>query len=278
MSALVVFVAMAFAIGRGTFVHLAGSGDTSAAAFALALVPVMFSYSGWNAATYVAEEIRDPGRNIPIALAIGTLSVVAIYVALNVTYLFAMPIADLGSLGGGRLLDVVAERLFGFVAGGVLAAFTIVGLAASISAMVLAGPRVYYAMARDGLFLPAAARVHARFRTPIVAIVAQSIWSGILVLSGTLSQLVSYTGFAVVLFAGVAVAAVFVLRRHSPNDVRPFRTWGYPWAPAIFVVASAGMLVNELWRNGATAAAGVAVIAAGIPVYWWMRRQRRGMR
>jgi len=113
----------------------------------------------------------------------------------------------------------------------VLAAVTIVGLAASISAMVLAGPRVYYAMARDGLFLPAAARVHPRFRTPIVAIVAQSLWSGVLVLSGTLSQLVSYTGFAVVLFSGVAVAAVFVLRRRRPDDERPFRTWGYPWAP-----------------------------------------------
>jgi APA family basic amino acid/polyamine antiporter len=150
-----------------------------------------------------------------------------------------------------------------------------VGLAASISAMVLAGPRVYYAMARDGLFLPAAARVHPRFRTPVIAIVAQSVWSGILVLSGTLSQLVSYTGFAIVLFSGVAVAAVFVLRRHRPKEVRPFRTWGYPWAPAIFVAASAGMLVNELWRNGATAAAGVAVIAAGIPVYLWMRRQRQ---
>jgi basic amino acid/polyamine antiporter, APA family len=276
VSALVVFVALAFAIGRGTFAHLAGSGDTTAARFALALVPVMFSYSGWNAATYVAEEVRDPGRNIPIALAIGTLSVVVIYVALNTTYLFAMPIADLAALRGGRLLDVVAERLFGFVAGGVLAAFAIVGLAASISAMVLAGPRVYYAMARDGLFLPAAARVHPRFRTPVIAIVAQSVWSGILVLSGTLSQLVSYTGFAIVLFSGVAVAAVFVLRRHSPKEVRPFRTWGYPWAPAIFVAASAGMLVNELWRNGATAAAGVAVIAAGIPVYWWMRRRPRG--
>ena len=276
VSALVVFVALAFAIGRGTFAHLADSGDTTAARFALALVPVMFSYSGWNAATYVAEEVRDPGRNIPIALAIGTLSVVVIYVALNTTYLFAMPIADLAALRGGRLLDVVAERLFGFVAGGLLAAFAIVGLAASISAMVLAGPRVYYAMARDGLFLPAAARVHPRFRTPVIAIVAQSAWSGILVLSGTLSQLVSYTGFAIVLFSGVAVAAVFVLRRHSPKEVRPFRTWGYPWAPAIFVAASAGMLVNELWRNGATAVAGVAVIAAGIPVYWWMRRRPRG--
>src|SRR5213078_3619237 len=115
----------------------------------------------------------------------------------------------------GRLLDVVAERLFGFVAGNVLAVFTIVSLAASISAMVLAGPRVYYAMARDGLFFGRAAHVHPRFRTPAAAIVAQSAWSGVLVLSGTLAQLVSYTGFAVVLFAGVAVASVFVLRRRN---------------------------------------------------------------
>jgi len=271
VSALVVFVATAFAIGRGNMAHLAEGGHADATAFGLALVPVMFSYSGWNAATYVAEEIRDPGRNVPLALAIGTLAVVAIYVALNLTYIFAMPLRDLGALGGGRLLDVVAERLFGFVAAGVLALFTIVGLAASISAMVLAGPRVYYAMARDGLFLPTAARVHPRFRTPAIAIMAQSLWSGVLVLSGTLSQLVSYTGFAIVLFSGVAVAAVFVLRRRSPDERRPFRTWGYPWAPAVFVVACAGMLLNEVWRNGATALAGVAVIGAGIPVYWWMR-------
>jgi APA family basic amino acid/polyamine antiporter len=277
VSALVVFVALAFSIGRGSVAHLADGGHATAAGFALALVPVMFSYSGWNAATYVAEEVRDPGRNVPTALAIGTLSVVAIYVALNLTYLFAMPVTDLAALRGGRLLDVVAEHLFGFVAGGVLAAFSIVGLAASISAMVLAGPRVYYAMARDGLFLPAAARVHPRFRTPVIAIIAQSVWSGVLVLSGTLSQLVSYTGFAIVLFSGVAVAAVFVLRKRSPDEERPFRAWGYPWAPAIFVLASAGMLVNELWRNGTTALAGVAVIAAGVPVYLWMRRRSHGL-
>jgi basic amino acid/polyamine antiporter, APA family len=274
VSALVVFVALAFSIGRGSAAHFTQGGGATAAAFALALVPVMFSYSGWNAAAYVAEEIRDPERNVPIALAIGTLAVVAIYALLNLTYLYAMPIPELAALRG-RLLDVVAERLFGFVAGGLLAVFTIVSLAASISAMVLAGPRVYYAMARDGLFLPAAARVHPRFRTPAIAIVAQSIWSGVLVLSGTLSQLVSYTGFAVVLFAGVAVASVFVLRRRQPDERRPFKAWGYPWAPGIFVIASAGMLLNELWRSGTTAVAGVAVIGAGIPVYFLTRRARR---
>jgi APA family basic amino acid/polyamine antiporter len=150
-----------------------------------------------------------------------------------------------------------------------------VSIAASVSAMVLAGPRVYYAMARDGLFVPAAGKVHPRFHTPAVAIVAQGIWSGVLVLSGTLSQLVSYTGFAVVLFSGVAVVALFVLRHRHPTAHRPFSALGYPWAPAVFVVASAVMVVNEIWRNGSTAAAGIAIIAVGIPVYLLMRRARR---
>ena len=162
----------------------------------------MFAYSGWNAATYVAEEIRDPGRNLPRSLAFGTLAVVVVYLALNVLYLYALPIAELAGLPDGRLTDVVAERLFGFAAGNLLAVFTIVSIAASVSAMVLAGPRIYYAMARDGAFLPAAGRVHPRYRTPMLAIAAQAVWSAVLVLSGTLSQLVAYTGFAVVLFSG----------------------------------------------------------------------------
>src|SRR5581483_8510061 len=183
VSALVVFVDLALTIGHGSVSHFREGSPATAAGFALAFVPVMFSYSGWNAAAYVAEEVRDPGRNVPLALAAGTLAVVAIYVALNVTYIYAMPLADIAALPGGRLMDVAAERLFGFVAGSVLAVFTIVSLAASVSAMILAGPRVYYAMARDGLFIRPAARVHPRFRTPALAIAAQSIWSGVLVLS-----------------------------------------------------------------------------------------------
>jgi len=134
---------------------------------------------------------------------------------------------------------------------------------------------VYYAMARDGLFLPAAATVHPRFHTPAVAIVAQALWSAVLVSSASLSQLVSYTGFAVVLFAAVAVTALFVLRRREPDVPRPFRAWGYPWAPAVFVAASAMMLVNEIIRNGVTAIAGLAVIAAGVPVYLLFARRVR---
>ena len=275
VAAIVVLVALGFAIGRGDAGQMAAGGSVGGVRFLLALVPVMFSYSGWNAAAYVAEEVRDPGRNVPLALGIGTATVVIVYVALNALYLYAMPIADLAALPGGRLMDVAAERLFGFVAGNLLAAFTIVSIAASISAMTIAGPRVYYAMARDGLFLAPAARVHPRFRTPAFAIVAQSIWSGVLVLSGSLAELVSYTGFAVVLFSGVAVTALFVLRGREPNAERSFSALGYPWAPAMFVAASAVIVANEILRNGPTAAAGLAVIAAGLPVYAATRRARR---
>jgi APA family basic amino acid/polyamine antiporter len=174
---------------------------------------------------------------------------------------------------GERLIDTVAQRLFGTVAGSLLAAFSIVGIAASISAMMIAGPRVYFAMARDGVFAAPAAQIHPRYRAPTGALIAQSIWSGVLVLSGSLSQLVSYTGFALVLFSAIAVAAVFVLRHREPDTHRPFLAWGYPWAPAIFIVASVLMLANEVWQNPRTSAAGLGVIAAGVPIYLWMQRR-----
>ncbi|MBI1873409.1 MAG: amino acid permease [Acidobacteria bacterium] len=271
---LVIFIALGLSIGHGDFGHLSQGASASPGGFLLALIPVMFAYSGWNAAAYVAEEIRDPGRNVPKALGLGTVAVIVIYLLLNLLYLYAMPGGDLAGLisGGARLIDVVAERLFGFVTATLIALFTIISLAASVSAMVLAGPRVYYAMARDGLFFPAAARVHARYRTPAIAIVAQGLWSGVLILSGTLSQLASYTGFAVVLFAAVAVMALFVLRARHPNEPRPFRAWGYPVAPALFIVVSGAMLVNAIWREPRDSLFGVFVIAIGLPLMIWFRR------
>jgi APA family basic amino acid/polyamine antiporter len=271
-TAIVVLIALGFAIGHGDASHLAAGGAVLPMSALLALVPVMFSYSGWNAAVYVAEEVRDPSRNVPLALALGTVTVVILYVALNALYVFALPLGELAALPGGRLMDTVAERLFGFAAGNLIALFTIVSIAASISAMVLAGPRVYFAMARDGMFVRAAGRVHPRFHTPAAAIVAQSVWSCVLVLSGTLAQLVTYTGFAVVLFSGVAVSALFVLRRRDAGAPRRFSALGYPWAPAIFVVASAAMVANSFWRDPASSFAGAALIALGVPVYYAVRR------
>lgn len=279
VSALLVFIALGFGWGTGSLGHLAGAQATPVPAMGwlLAMVPIMFTYSGWNAAAYVAEEIRNPGRNVPLALGLGTIGVVAIYLALNVLYLYAMPIGDLAAVSPGQLTAKVAEHLFGFVAGSVIAIFTIVSIAASISAMVMAGPRVYYAMARDHLFLESAAKIHPRYRTPVRAIFAQAAWSSILVLSGSLPKLVEYTGFAVVLFSGFAVLAVFTLRHREPAAERPFRALGYPLAPGFFIVASAAMVIYALVKNPGPTLAGLAVIGAGAPVYWlftWRSRRK----
>lgn len=275
VAALAIFVALGLTLGAGSASNLTSTHIVTApiTGWWLALIPIMFTYSGWNAAVYVAEEIREPERNLPLALGAGTLAVIVVYLSLNLLYFYAMPIADLASLQDARLTDIVAERLFGFVAGNVLALFTIVSIAAGVSGMVMAGPRVYYAMARDGVFLPVTGKVHPRHRTPVLAIVAQGVWASLLVLSWTQEKLVKYTGFALVLFSGVAVLSVFVLRRRDPEGNRPFRALGYPWAPATFVLASAIMVVNEIWHDPATSLRGLAVMAAGFPLYWIFRKR-----
>ncbi len=273
VTALVVVVALGFMIGRGSAEHLTSGQPIQLSNWVFALVPVMFSYSGWNAAAYVSEEVRSPERNVPRALLLGTGAVILVYIFLNLMYLYAMPIDEFPGQSI-RIGDVAVERLFGAAAGGAWAAASIIMIAASISSMILAGPRVYFAMARDGLFFQAVARVHPRFRTPVVAITAQAIWSGILVLTGTFGQLVEYTGFAIVLFAGIAVFAVCVLRRKNPAQPRPFRTWGYPFTPWSFATASLLVAANALWASPATAGAGLLIIGLGLPIYVWMRFRR----
>ena len=269
---LVLFVGIGFTVGQGSWTNSAPAVvSVSGTSWLLALLPVMFAYSGWNAAAYLAEEIRTPQRNVPLALGLGTVIVIAIYVMLNLLYLYALPIAEFTTVDG-NIADVAAERLFGSVVAVPIALASIVMIAASISAMVFAGPRVYFAMAEDGQCFQAAARLHPRFRTPANAIVAQSIWSSLLVLTGTFQQLVDYTAFAVVLFAGVAVVALFVLRHRHPAVDRPFKAWGYPIAPFVFVVTSAIMVANSMWQNPGPSAAGLLVIATGVPVYFLMRR------
>ena len=264
--AFVLFVALGFAFGAGSTAHLTQAGRVAPAGWLLALIPVMFTYSGWNAASYVAEEIRDPGRNAPRAFALGTAAVVVIYVLLNALYLYVLPVTELATIRGS-VLDVVADRLLGPTAGDVMGWVSIVSLLASISAMTFAGPRVYFAMARDGVFFRRTAAVHPRYRTPAVAIVAQGVWSALLVLSAKADALVSYTGFAIVLFSGVAVVALFVLRAREPQAERPFRAVGYPVAPAVYAIASAAILVNGLYRDPGPTAAGSLVILAGVPLY-----------
>jgi APA family basic amino acid/polyamine antiporter len=271
VAALVLFVALGFALGANGSSHLVESHPMAPASWLLALIPVMFTYSGWNAAGYVAEEIRDPGRNVPRSFALGTGAIIALYLLLNVLYLYVFPVAELARIQGS-VLDVVADRLLGATAGNIMGVVSIISLLASISAMTFAGPRVYFAMARDGLFFRGTARVHPRYQTPAVAIVAQSAWTSVLVLTATAGTLVTYTGFALTLFLGLAVLSLFVLRAREPQAERPFRTWGYPVAPALYVAASAAILVNGLVRDPAPTGAGSLIILAGIPLYYFFAR------
>jgi APA family basic amino acid/polyamine antiporter len=274
VTALIIFIALGFSIGAGSSANLQQvAGPVAPTSWLLALVPVMFTYSGWNAASYMAEEIRDPGRNVPLALTLGTIVVAAVYVLFNILCLYVMPINEFAGVKGS-VLDVIGERLLGARAGDILAVVAIVSLAAGINAWTFAGPRVYYAMARDRVFFPAASRVHPRFKTPHVSITAQALWASVLILTGSLDALTNYVGFAITLFAGIAVAAVFVLRAKDPHAPRPYKALGYPIAPGIFVLASLAIVVNAVYRNPGPSGLGLLVILSGIPLYMWLTRLR----
>jgi APA family basic amino acid/polyamine antiporter len=270
VGALVAFVVAGLLVARAPEASTVAVPPTGPTTWLIALVPVMFSYTGWNAAVYVAEEVRNPTRNVPLALALGTSCVVTLYLALNALYLRVIPQQELaGSIGVGEL---VASRLFGSAAGAMFAALAVVIILSSLSAWTLAGPRIYFAMARDGVFLPAAARVHPQYRTPAIAILAQTLWSALLVLSGTFDQLLTYTGFSVILFSALAVLSLFFVRIRG-KDTDTFRAWGYPWAPAIFCLVSFAIVVNTVVAAPGPAFAGLGVMAAGVPIYWWTRRR-----
>ena len=272
---LVVFIGFGLTAGTGTPANITQSvGPVTATGFLFAFIPVMFTYSGWNAASYMAEEIRDPGRNVPRSLLMGTVAVIVVYVLINVLYLYVIPIGELATLGGRSILDVVGDRLLGARAGDIMALVAIISLAAGINAWTFAGPRVYFAMARDNAFFKSAARVHPRYKTPASSIIAQAILAIVLVLTGSLDAIANYVGFAITLFAGTAVAAVFVLRAREPNAPRPFKAFGYPWTPAIFVLVSLAIVVNAFYSDPRVSFTGTVIILAGIPLYYFFRSRK----
>jgi APA family basic amino acid/polyamine antiporter len=273
VAAFVLFIAVGLSFGTGSAENLQqAAAPVTIPSWMFALIPIMFAYSGWNAAAYMAEEIRNPGRNVPLALFIGTAAVTAIYLLMNVLFLYVMPVGELAAVKGS-VLDVVADRLIGPRAGDVMGIVSIVSLSAGISAYTFAGPRVYFAMARDGVFFRSAARVHPRFKTPAVSIAAQAAFAILLVLTGSLDALANYVGFAITLFLGLAVAAVFVLRSREPDAPRPFKALGYPVTPAIFVFASAAIVINAFYSDLQRTLIGAGIIAVGIPVYFFFRRK-----
>jgi APA family basic amino acid/polyamine antiporter len=264
------FCLFGFTVGHGSWSHFRpGAMPLRPINWLVAFIPIMFSYSGWNAAAYVSEEMHDTERNIGRVLLIGTSIIIALYAVLNTLYVYAVPTdvmqnsPDIGA--------VAAHGLFG-VGQNFLTPAIIIALLGSISAMSIAGPRVYFAMSRDGAFIPSFSRISRRFGTPALAIALQALWSVVLVMVGGFEQIMMYTGFAILLSSGAAVAGLFFVRRHElRNDAK---LWFKMLGPAIFVLACSAIVVNSIWGAPKTAFLGCLLIAAGLPVFYWSRRRK----
>jgi APA family basic amino acid/polyamine antiporter len=245
--------------------------ERPAVAFGIAMIAVLWTYEGWYFVTYAAGEIKDPQRNLPRALMLGILTLTSVYLVVNVAYLYALTIDEMK--GVSRIAERAASTLTGPSGATFVALTVVVSTFGCNAAAILAGSRLLYAMASDGVFLPAASRVHPQYRTPHIAIVALTAWSAILALTGTYEQLFTYVIFTSILFSVAAGFALFRLRRKMPEHPRPYRTWGYPLVPILFIAGSVAFVANTLVERPIESMAGLGLLALGLPAYWyWQRR------
>ena len=261
----------------GSFDHFTGSlsvGVFTDANFAVALIFISFAYSGWNAAAYLGGEIRQPSRNIPLAMLVGSLIVTALYMLLNLVYVYALPPEDMR--GVMEVAAAAGAQLFGHGIGRWLNGAIAMGLLSVLSAMILAGPRVYYAMSRDGIFFPLFARVSDGGHTPAPAIGLQAAIAIVMIVSASYDKLLIYIGFTLSLFAMLTVIGLIRLRCTTPDDVPAYRTWGYPLTPLIFVFGNLWIIYFSIKNRPAPVVWGLFTIATGLGMYvYFYRKQPR---
>jgi APA family basic amino acid/polyamine antiporter len=238
--------------------------------FGVALIACLLAYDGWVQVTFVAGEIRDPKRNILRALALGVGICIAIYMLANLAYLHVMSIPEIAA--SDHVGASAAERILGPAGGTLVAVIILLSIVGTINGCFLTSPRIYFAQARDGLFFSKFAEVHPRFSTPAFSIVAQAIWAVILLLSGTYETLLDYAMFALWISYALMVAGMMVLRRRQPRLERPYRMWGYPVTPLLFLAVAVWFLGNTLIEKPGPSVAGLLLIATGVPVYFVWRK------
>lgn len=239
-----------------------------------AMIGVLWAYEGWQYVTFSAGEVKEPQRNFPRGITYGTLILIFIYCFANIAY-----IAALGPERVAASTTVAADAvgaMLGPVAGKLIAGTILISMFSAANSILLTTPRVYYAMARDGIFFHRLAEVHPRFRTPAIAIIVQAAWAMILAVSGTFNQLLTYVVFTGWIFYALGAASIFVLRHKRPDAPRPFRVPGYPLTPALFVIASAIIVINTLLTQSRLAIVGLFFVLSGAPAYWiWRVMARR---
>jgi APA family basic amino acid/polyamine antiporter len=282
-AAMGAFVILGFAIGKGDWSHFRspGLGLTMGAhpaqlvsAMGVALIAVFWAYDGWVYITWVAGEVKEPRRNVPLAMVLGILVVGAIYMAMNMTYLYALPLGEIAQ--HETIAHAAATALFSPRAAVWLSLTIAVSCFGAAATCTLSGARVYLAMAQDGVFFKRMALIHPRWRTPAFSLIGQSVWAALLTLSGRYDELYTYVMFGMVLSYTLTVIGLFILRWKRPNLPRPYRCTGYPWLPAIYILVGVAWTLNTVITRPTQALWGTGIVLIGVPGYlYWKRSGRR---
>jgi basic amino acid/polyamine antiporter, APA family len=282
-TAMAVFVVLGFAIGKGhwsNFTARAPGGLSMGlnpgqliSALGIGLIAVFFAYDGWVYITWVAGEVKDPRRNVPLAMVLGVLAVGAIYLAMNMIYVYALPLSEIAQYE--TIAHVAATKLFSPAAAGWLSAMIAISCFSAAAACTLSGSRVYLAMAQDGVFFRCMAVIHPKWRTPAFSLIGQGIWGAVLTMSGRYDQLYTYVIFGMVLSYTLTVIGLFVLRWKKPDIPRPYRCTGYPWLPAIYVLVGVTWTLNTIIHRPGEALGSAAIVLVGVPGYWYWKRKSR---
>lgn len=272
LSGLAIIIGLAFFRGAAPVAPIQSlpTPQTTFASFGIALIGVLWAYQGWHILSYAAGEVRDPSRLLPRSYFVGTIVIVSVYLLANFAYLRVLPLAAMAE--HQRVAASAMEVLAGPRGAAFVSALILCSIFGALNGNVLGGARVYFAMARDRVFFAAVGRVHPRYETPATAILIQGAWSVVLASSGSFKQLYTYVIFTGWIFYGAAVLAVVVLRRKQPELARPYRVWGYPLMPLAFTLVALVIVVNTMIRSPVESSIGLALVVAGVPIYFLWRR------
>jgi len=272
LAGILAIVASAFIFGHASASPAAAPAPITLSSFGVALIACLLAYDGWVQMSFVAGEIKNPRRNILFALAFGIAAVITVYLLANLAYLRVLSISEIAA--SAHVGADATERVLGPVGGTLVAIVILLSIIGSLNGAVLTCPRVYFAQAQDGLFFRRFGEVHPRYQTPGFAILAQGIWAGVLIVSGSYETLIDYAMFAIWLSYVFMIAGVLVLRRTQPDLPRPYKMWGYPVTPLLFLGVAIWFLGNMLVTRPMPSLAALGLIAAGVPVYFVWRRAR----
>ncbi|MEW6456601.1 MAG: amino acid permease [Acidobacteriota bacterium] len=242
------------------------------AAFGLSMVYILFTYDGWIHINYIAGEVKNPSRNIPVSLIVSIMIITGIYLLANIAYIKVLSIQEIAN--SERVAADVAEKIIGSYGGALISIMVIVATFGANNGMILAGPRVYYAMAEDQLFFSFLSKINKRYHTPVNSILIQGLWSSVLVLSGSYEQLLTYVIFTSFLFYGMSSFGVILLRRKRPDLKREYKTWGYPYTPVVFILFSAALVLNTIASNPRDSLIGIFIMFLGIPAYYYWKTKK----